>query len=273
MNVYIEYVIIDNLVIDYLLLKTTLLTTNLPFSKGKCVLGAIIGTVVALFLPLINNVGSTLGIIGVLIKISTGLLMVVLASGKQNLKTYLINFAVFFGYTFACGGAIKGIFNLLGLNYSAEISVALIFLPVWLILSQTKKLITTIYQKRSVVQNVYVAELTLNGVTVKVNGLMDTGNGLLDNGNPVIICNKKTAEKFFCIGATLPKISKLQVYTINGKSTFNTIKLERVILYTQKDKRIHNNVTACVAKTWGAIGYDAILHPLLMEGKNVKNVA
>ena len=273
MNVYIEYVIIDNLIIDYLLLKTTLITTNLPFSKGRCLLGAGVGTLVALLTPLINNVGSTFGIVETLIKICTGLLMVVLASGEQNLKTYLINFAVFFGFTFACGGAIKGIFNLLGLNYSAEISVAFIFLPVWLILSQTKRLINFIYQRRSVVQNVYTAELILNGVSIKINGLLDTGNGLLDNGNPVIICNQKIANKFFCSDMPLPKISNLQVNTINGTSTLKAIKLERVILYIDNEKRIHNNVTACVAKTWGAIGYDAILHPLLMESQNVKNIA
>ena len=134
-------------------------------------------------------------------------------------------------------------------------------------------LITFIYQKRTVIQSVYQTDLILNGTTVSVNGLMDTGNGLLDNGNPVIICGKNTAQKFFGVGKSLPKMGRIEVNTINGTNTMPTIKLDKLILYIASEKRIFNSVTMCVAKTWGAIGYDAILHPLLMEGENVKRTA
>ena len=76
MEIYIEYVLIDNLVINALILLCTKKTLKLKTSWLRLGLSSLLGTVVAVMLPLINISSIFL----ILIKIGLGVLMVLILS-------------------------------------------------------------------------------------------------------------------------------------------------------------------------------------------------
>ena len=95
MTVYIEYVLIDNLVIDFLLLKATFALTSIDYKRGRLFLCAFLGAIIALIYPLIH-----IKIVSTLIKVLSGFLLTALAVKYKNKKSYFINTAIFFTFTF-----------------------------------------------------------------------------------------------------------------------------------------------------------------------------
>lgn len=266
MTVYIEYVIIDNFVIDYLLLKAAFTLTNTPVRKGRLFFCAFFGAVAALVYPLLQLHALLLAAI----KIVTGLLIALLAADYKNVKHYYINAILFITLTFATGGAIMGIFNLVGLSYSTEFSVAFMILPAYAVIKAITAVIKYIYRRKDVAARTYPCELVLNGKTIKTDGLLDTGNMLYDGDSPVIVCNKEIAIKL--IDKTLPEIKRIECNTVNGKSFMPALKLTAVKIYSEENRNIIYNVTLAVTRSPIGTGYGVILHPALMEKNYVEYV-
>ena len=91
MEVYIEYVIIDNLVMDYLLLKFTAQLLKIKYKKGMVFLGAVIGTLGAVFMPLLalpNN-------FAFLLKVALGLLIAFVGVSHKSVFAYFKFFNLF----------------------------------------------------------------------------------------------------------------------------------------------------------------------------------
>ncbi len=261
MAVYIEYVLIDNLVIDYLLLKTTLYVSGVKAPRWRIALSALLGAGVALVFPLIAVHPALL----FLIKICVGLLLPLLCAKYKSVKSFYITTALFMGLTFATGGGIIGVYNLLGLDYGNEFCIATIIIPAYAILKFINALVKAVYRRGKTRKNVYPCELILGGITVKTDGLMDTGNSLYDGQNPVIICNREIALKF--LDKTLIKMGETEYSTAGGKSKLITIKLTAVKIYFNELPNIIYNVTLGVAKSQIGTGYGVILHPALL-GEN-----
>ena len=81
MTIYVEYIIIDNIVINTLILLLTKTILHQNTSKTRIFFGALLGTVVSLFSPLLPAV------ICNIIKIPLGLCMILLAFKSENVKT------------------------------------------------------------------------------------------------------------------------------------------------------------------------------------------
>lgn len=259
MTVYIEFVLVDNFIIDYLLLKATYATTGISVKKGRLFLCAFLGAIVALIYPLI-----TIKPLSVALKVLCGLLLPLIAAEYETRRSYFVNTLIFFLYTFLTGGAIIGIFLVFGINYSAEISIALMFLPVYLLISGVREVIKHIYKQRTVFSCIYSVSLTLKGKTVNARGFMDTGNGVYDGENPVIVCGKRFFQTL--IGDNFYKIKskKITLSTVSGKSENFAFILDQLVIYLGDKPNIFNNVTLVVTKTVGD-GYDVILHPAFLE--------
>ncbi len=262
MTVYIEYVIIDNFVIDYLLLKATFALTNAPVKKGRLLFCAFLGAGISVVFPLIQ----VHAVILTLIKIATGLLLVLIANNYKSVKQFYITALIFIGLTFATGGAIIGVYNLLGLSYSTELSIGIMILPAWAVIKFMTAIVKHIYRKKEIAQNTYRCELTLDGVTVKAQGFFDTGNNLYDGDKPVIVCDKKLALKLF--GNTLPKLGKMQYSTTLGRGEMFTVRLSELKIYFKKTPNIIYNVTLGVAKQNVGGDCGVILHPAFKEMGN-----
>ena len=261
MTVYIEYVIIDNLIIDYLMLKATFALTGYPCVRGRLLLCAILGAVIALIYPILK----INGVILTLVKICSGLLIVLLSSKFSSLRRFYITAVIFFGYTFLLGGAVIGIFSLFGIDYSSENSVALMVIPVYFILRALSEVIKFIYHRKSVVMYSYKIKAVLYDNTVNGVGFLDTGNGLYDGDDPVIVIGKEFFYKL--AGQNLPKIKlrKITVNTVSGKTQSPLFKLDKLLIYFSDKPNIYNSVTVCVANACVGEGYDVILHPALLK--------
>ncbi|MBE7086773.1 MAG: hypothetical protein E7369_00550 [Clostridiales bacterium] len=258
MTVYIEYVLIDNFVLDYLFLKATFHLTNIPSSKGRLLFCAFLGSVFALIYPLIR-----LGSVGTaVIKILFGLLLTLISGKFKTKKEYYVCTLIFFCLTTLTGGGIIAVYNLIGLNYSSELSIGLMILPAYAILKIVLAVIKYIYSRKAVVQNVYKCELSLGGRVVVTDGFMDTGNMLYDGDTPVIVCDKRVAKELFS-GDTLPKIKRITFSTVSGKSTMMAITINSIKIYFDGHENIYNKVTLGVAKNSVGTGYGVILHPAL----------
>lgn len=256
MTVYIEYVLIDNVIIDYLLLKATFALTGNGYSKGRLLFCSFLGAVIALVYPLIAHVK----FISFMVRILSGFLLTLVANVYPSKRAYLINTLIFFLLTFAVGGAIVGIYNIFGLDYSAQFSVAIMVLPVWVLIACVNSTIKYIYRRKDIEAFIFKVDITLRKKTATVRGFLDTGNGLYDGENPVVLCEKKFFVDF--VGENLHKIKlkKIMVKTVSGSVENIAVELDQIKIYIEEQANIFNKVTLCVADTVGD-GYDLILHP------------
>ena len=266
MQVYIEYVLIDNLVIDYLLLKAACFITGRTIKNKRLFFSAILGAVTALIYPLIGGAK----IISVTVKLLSGLLIVLTATSYKTFREYYITALMFFVLTFLTGGAIIGVFSILNLDYSNELSIALMIIPVYLAVKSVSEVVRYIYRQKSVMSECVEVELSLNGAVVKGRGFFDTGNALYYEQDPVIIVNKDLAKKLLGDFHGV-KISEIRVKTVAGESKNLAFKIAELKIYKKDKANIYNNVTVCVSAKFLGDGYDVILHPDFME-ENVNEI-
>lgn len=114
MEVYIEYVVADNLIINTLILVLTKKTLNLQTRVANLVAAALLGTVFAIFMPLFMLNEYLL----FFIKMLLGVAIILVAFPTKKPKKILVNYLWFLTYTFALGGMCFGVAYLLGQNLS-----------------------------------------------------------------------------------------------------------------------------------------------------------
>ena len=267
MTVYVEYVFLDNFAADFMLIGTALKITGKTVPRARLVVCALSGAGFALLYPLLANNA----FIVTAAKILFGLFLSFCAAKFSSVKDYAVFTAVFFGLTFFVGGIVIGAFSLLGLDYSTEYSVALMFLPVFLSVRAVNRLVRYFYRRKDVVPFICDAEIFAGGKSVRVKGFFDTGNGLYDGFSPVILVSKRAIKPV--LGAALFKTAKylsLSTALCDGRKI--SFKPDALVIYSDGEKNIFNNVRVCVVnKTFD--GCDAILHPALTEKKNERKIA
>ncbi len=263
MTIYIEYVLIDNFLIDYMLLKATFFTTGVAVKKGRLFLCAFLGALIALFYPMLEKYF----ILQTLFKIISGLFIVLLSANFKTGRSFFINTLLFFAYTFITGGAIIGIYNIFNIDYGKEFSIAIMFLPVYLLLKGIKEVFSYLYKRKDILSFTVKTEITIYDKKLVLNGFYDTGNGVYDGDNPVIFCSKETFFKLLGDKLLKVKLKKIFIKTVSGESGNFAVKLDSVKIYNKDEPNIYNNVTLCAIKNVGE-DYDLILHPALMEMVN-----
>ena len=264
MTVYVEYVLLDNFIIDYLLLKATYDTTGVSVRKGWLFLCAFFGALIALVYPLISIKALSLAV-----KILCGFLLTLIATKYKSKRSYFINTALFFCYTFLTGGAIFGVFYLFGIDYSCEFSIALTFIPAYILIKGAREVVIYIYRQKHVINFTYEIALTLGDKTVNARGFMDTGNGLYDGNSPIVVCDKRFAKKLINENFYKIKSKKIMLSTVNGASENFAFILDNLVIYIKDEQYTFNKVTMAVTKRVGD-GYDVILHPAFLEVMNDK---
>lgn len=259
MIVYVEYVFIDNFVIDMLIFKLSFALANIYCARGRLVLCSFLGAVFALLYPLITADR----VIIAAVKILFGLILTLFTGKFRGAKQYLNFTLTFFAVTFLFGGAVYGLYSVLGIDTSSEFSVGFTILPVAAIYYAAKRVVVYILRKKTVKDFYADAEIIFAGDAIKVRGFFDTGNGLFDGASPVIVANK---------AAILPKISggalktakSIGVNTLSGKSRKISLKPSAVVIYYKDKRNIFYNVSVCLTDE-KFDGYDVILHPSLMQ--------
>ena len=268
MIVYIEYVLIDNLVISYLLLKATFVLTGNKVSKGRLFLSSIFGTGMAFIYPLISN-----QIISFAIKILTAIVMILLGFSTKAIRSYYIALITFLALTFMTGGAITALTNLFSIDESNEILIAVVVLPAYILIKALTELVKYFYRRKRIENYTCPCELKIKDQVLTVKGFVDTGNNLYDGDKPVVICDINLAKELIFSLVPLPKIKELEFRTVSGIDKMKAVDLDEIKIFYSKDMHINNNVTLGISRNGVGEGYDIILHPALVEGKeNESNI-
>lgn len=259
MTVYIEYVFIDNFIIDFLIFKTAFGLSDIPVPVKRLLFSAFLGAAFSVLYPLITENAFILAAV----KIIFGLLLTFTACKFNSFKQYINFTLLFFAVTFAFGGAVWGLCCLLGIDPATNLSVGISLLPVYLLYRAVLNLARRIFRKRDASTFYADAEITFGVKSVRIKGLFDTGNALYDGLSPVIIVTKNAIlsaidEK------TIRNAKRITVSTVAGMREKISVLPTAVVIYYGAERNIFNNVTVCLTSE-KFDGYDAILHPSLMN--------
>ncbi len=216
MEVYIEFVVLDNLIINYVLLNFVNLTLKLNAKKYLMLLSSCVGMIVAIFLPLLSLHNMVLFII----KLLLGIIMILIIKKQKNIKQYLLAYLLFLTYTFVLGGMCFGLMFMLNMKttfsgvilYNFEIPISLFVLLVLFYSKLLFKLIRNIQKKFVYHTFYYDVKITHNNKSVYISAFLDSGNHIeIDNGG-VNIINLNAFIKLF------PNINYQQIILGNLKN-------------------------------------------------------
>ena len=284
MEVYIEYVVLDNLIINYVLLRLTNYTLKLNAKKILCFFSSVIGTIVAVLMPLINfNLNQTLNnLMLVLLKIVLGLIMVLTIKKPKNFLNFLATFFVFLTFTFVLGGMCFGVIYMLNLQTTFsgvlmcgfEIPISLFLLLGLCYLKILFALIKVVKHKCNYSKFYYDVKLSVNNKKVLVTGFLDSGNQIKILDNAIIIINYKTLLKLYpnlnfeklIVGSLaetgLKNAKMINVVNSSGKSKMLTFVLDEITIVGENNRVFSfKNYVVGLAKTNFSGKFDCLLSP------------
>lgn len=283
MEVYIEYVIIDNLIINFLLLWSTTKTMGLKSNIYLLGVSSLFGTILSCILPLTPFSGVFLAII----KLIIGLIMVLMVYKFKNVKTYIYSFILFVSYTFLMGGACYAIIILLGGTfenisigkYDTIVPVSIVILTCFVYAFIIFRFTKYIYRKKDMLPFMQTVDIGIGDKNCTFSAYMDSGNRLYDKqtGAPVIVLSAYALEKY--VGqeeiAKLVFGEKSDIFkdihflnygTVGGNAKKMVVFTPSIVKVYTKDKNFaFENVAVGVTfkKFNDAINFDCLLHPSL----------
>jgi stage II sporulation protein GA (sporulation sigma-E factor processing peptidase) len=215
-QVYIEYVIIDNFVITALIGLLTLRTLRIRAPWYRIATTATTGTAFAIFMPFINLHPALL----FFLKILSAVPLVLLLHPPKKFRRFLLTYLTFFGYTFLTGGAAFGLIYLmsgditqaLSLNYQSPVSIGLILAFAAALAYCVSRAAIYINKKRVIIPYTCNFEITLaDKTTGRLNGFIDSGNSLYDPKTqlPVVVARAEIINRL--LGAEV-----LEKYILTG---------------------------------------------------------
>ena len=175
MNVYVEYAVIDNFVMDYLILRLTVVGVSDKSSIKKRVLSSLIGTVFAVYLPILSlSVAAE-----IFLKILTALLMVFFVAEYESVKVYVKRLILFFIYTVVFGGAVYAFSGLVGVRfdpitnaYGGKFPLFAMLIAGALVFFVTYKILMAIFVRRAVVPFLRNCYIFADGQEIQAYGLI-----------------------------------------------------------------------------------------------------
>ncbi|MBR5439801.1 MAG: sigma-E processing peptidase SpoIIGA [Clostridia bacterium] len=270
MEVYVEYVIIDNLIIDFLLLKLSTKTVQVRSSFFRILISAILGTVVAVIIPL-TKVSNNFQ---VLIKLLLALAMCLISANTDSLKKHFFNVCFFILYTSLLGGAIIALFYLSGVDYNVYftihynsfapigITILLVYVFYLLLTKLIKRLIT--------VKNVYPffrkCAVVVGGKKFIVNGYIDSGNLLFEPkyNLPIIVASKNLSNKIFNGNLVVKNNGLIKYQTAGGEGVMNVYVLDKLLIYNGVSvSTVKNVLIGKSEQNFYGGECDLLLHPSL----------
>ena len=280
MEVYVEYVVLDNFTITFLIAALTYRIMLKRVSKLRSLVAATIGTGVALAYPFIEN-----NVLVVIVKFGLWIVLsLILFAGKCK---PLLCSITFLALTFSFGGVVFGIsYFVYGDVYSAmrvnpsDFHVSLIAIGVCGCYFFIRKLMIKFHRLKDVSGAVYDFSITIFGEKLELRGLMDSGNRLYDekNGLPIVVVwigsliGILNDEQFVAITSGNGKLLQhgaryKSVSTAAKGGKILLLKPDSFVLYSDKGEHILYDVTVGVSfvPLNDSIDYDAILHPALIH--------
>lgn len=285
MVIYIEQVLIDNFIINLFIILSLRAILRAKFKKINIVLASLLGSVVALILPLFRfNL-----IINSLIKILLSLVMVIILKRFTKLKEYLLYYLTFLLLTFVFGGAC--LFILMSFDKSFKINnystyslpLGVIVVIIFFIFIIIKNIFKNFYSRKKINNFVYKVVVENNDEKDEILGFLDSGNTLVDKltGKPITIVNfyslKNVLKQISITDIILNKETKINKYFNNvhivettsignNKNKILVLEVQKLEIYLEnKVNIIDNAIIGLTLKNFiNDLGYNALLNSKLL---------
>lgn len=272
MRIYIEYVLLDNLAMDACILLAVSRLLRRKINAFSIVFGAIVGSVISLFLPLISASKT----ITVIVRWLSGFIVFIIGCLPKSKRDFILGVPLFFAVTFVFGGAAIGIAGLLGVrivngSYYAKYPVLFILFTAGLILFLTVRFIKFIEKKKAIASYIYSIKIYHKGREYQTCALIDTGNRVIHKGKPVAFISSLAAQKLlgedFLPFMLSPQKEKVCIASASGKNSelmsFYVDKID-IIELGQMYERV------CFAivfrEFYDAESYEILLSPYYIKG-------
>ena len=201
MELYIEYIIIDNSFIDYSIVRLIELTMGSTIKKKNKFLVCCIGTGCAFILPYLYGCRVVL----VLFRLLTSIILVLLIKKYKSFKNFATYYLLFMTYTFLIGGAVLGVINMLGIQYRAsslimyslELPLGVFGIVLLLVVRSVICICKLIKRKLKSANSMYDVRFYNNGEIVDCLAFFDTGNNITCDSKGVIIISIETLLKLY----------------------------------------------------------------------------
>ncbi len=285
MVIYIEQVLIDNFIINLFIILSLKSILRAKIKKINIVLASLLGSVIALILPLFHfNL-----IINSLIKILLSLVMVIILKRFTKFKEYLLYYLTFLLLTFVFGGAC--LFILMSFDKSFKINnystyslpLGVIVVIIFFIFIIIKNIFKNFYSRKKINNFVYKVVVENNDEKDEILGFLDSGNTLVDKltGKPITIVNfyslKNVLKQISITDIILNKETKINKYFNNvhivettsignNKNKILVLEVQKLEIYLEnKVNIIDNAIIGLTLKNFiNDLGYNALLNSKLL---------
>jgi len=277
MNLYIEYVVLDNLVVDYFILRMISLFFKIKINKLNIIFFCLVGIVSAFFLPYIMHIKY----LSLLYKFIISIIMVMVIRKFSNFKIFIKYYLTFLVSTFMMGGIIYAILMLFGIKYTSssivlysfELPMSVLIIVSFLCFWFVKKVVKLLQYQLNVSNYLYSIKIEDGEHSAEGVGFYDTGNNVIIDGEGVNIISINLfmklykdfpIEKIVFRNVSNKVLKNVEYINIEGLSN-NEKYLSFVIDKICVDKKEFNNVRVAVTLK-NFENFDCILHNNLIGG-------
>ena len=262
MQVYIEYVILENFFIDGALLYLALSILKRKISCVRIMIAAAVGAAFAALYPLLRLPD----FLSYLLKFSVGGLLVFIASKREKgVGRYALNALSFFAVSFLFAGMLIAAYDLIEFENGyllQELPVGALLVGVAALSVGVSKGVKAFYRRRKQARFLYGCEFVSGETTLKTTGYLDSGNLASFQGVPVCFL---TPECFLKLIRAGQGCDEMEIMTVSGVKKIKIFKLDELRIYLEDGANIIKSVYVSPSKHLKGREYDALLNGLLLE--------
>ena len=277
MELYIEYVVLDNVLIDKYILSMLRWTLGVKSGRIRIILFYCLSVIFAIIIPYVYvYVGRFL----ILYKLVTFAIMTAMIKKYKGVGEYLTYLIVTIMYTCLLAGLCYGL--ILGMNiktmnnsiylFNQEWPMAIIITIMYLLIFVIKRSLKYIYKNIKKQKYIYHVELIDGGRVVCATGYYDSGNCVENNSSGVSIVTMDLFRKLYkdidivdiLIGKEfhdLKNMKYIKIGSIDGSTKYLTCMIDAMKV---NDVIIYHPYLAVAYRNFG--NYDVILHKDILEG-------
>lgn len=224
----------------------------------RLVFASAVGAAFAVLFPLLNLQAWA----AATLKICSGIFICLIAYKFGSMKGFVKFSAAFLLMTALLGGALIGLFSLVGMNYAGDgymlskVPIGIPMLGVLLLILLAKRLGRRLKKggKNRFRCRIYVGQSTFSSV-----GFVDSGNAVYFKGEPISVVSKFLVLNSFdelCISGGV------KIHTVSGSKILDVFTADRVEIELDGEKKVFKNVKMGISeKRMGEV----IFHPDLLE--------
>lgn len=259
MTVYVEVVILNNLLIDLLLGITTSVARRRKIHKWRQVFAAVAGAGAAAAYVVLPPVAQ------IVIRAVLAPVMALIFDKYTGFKDYLVSLAIFALLTFALGGTVTGIGNLLDVDPTRYLTLGLVALGL-VIMELTVK--AMVIKRAKTARTIKSVSLGYKGKTFNMQALYDSGNSLTDvvTALPIVLLSANAEKELSGLDAV--NIGDYEGYvtveSVGGEGVLPIIELDGIIV----DGKALTAYAALSGRSFD--GFDVILNNT-MFGREYEN--